>query len=326
MRWNMSGSEYILEVRHLEKSYVHRPASLFARKTSKRVLKDISFSIRRGESFGLVGESGCGKSTLGRCIVGLIRDTRGEILLDGIAVRPSGDISEKVQIVFQDPLSSLNPKKKIGWILEEPLKIHRKGNKEERLRRVNEILELIGLDRSYRDRYPHELSGGQRQRISIGAALMLKAGLIVADEPVSALDVSVQSQILNLLKDLHRDLNLSYLFISHNLNVVYYMCDRVAVMYLGRIVELASVDEIYSNPLHPYTGALLAAIPEVSVEEDCGGVRVYGEVTHSEQVAEGCEFHPRCPHAREVCRKKRPETKRVELNGGEHYVKCFLYE
>lgn len=323
MRWSMSESEFILEIRNLEKSYIHQNASIFSRKKSVKVLKDISFAIQQGEIFGLVGESGCGKSTLGRSIVGLIQDTLGEILVDGENVKTSKGISSKVQIVFQDPLSSLNPKKKIGWILEEPLKIHKIGNREERRKRVNQILDVIGLDSSYRDRYPHELSGGQRQRISIGSSLMLQPKLIIADEPVSALDVSVQSQILNLMKDLHDKLRLSYLFISHNLNVVYYICDRVAVMYLGRIVELSSVDELYNHPLHPYTKALLSAVPEVDIEKKNDERMLYGEVESAGVMMDGCEFYPRCPNAGEVCRLSSPEMICLKgENGSEHYVRC----
>ena len=260
-------SDFILEVKNLSKTYYSKNSSIFSKEKETKVLDDISFSINKGEIFGIVGESGCGKSTLGRSVVGLTKDIQGQILVNGKNVNNTKKLSKKVQIVFQDPLSSLNPKKKIGWILEEPLKIHKLGTKEERIRRVNEILELIGLDSSYRDRYPHELSGGQRQRISIGSAIMLNPELIIADEPVSALDVSVQAQILNLMMDLHEKLNLSYLFISHNLDVVYYMCDRVAVMYNGKIVELGSAEEIYNNPQHPYTKALLDSIPRVDIVE-----------------------------------------------------------
>ena len=323
----MSESDAILEIKNLTINYSVPTTGFFRRKKSLRVLDDVSFRIEKGQIFGLVGESGCGKSTLGRSVVGLIRDLEGEIRIDGENIKTARNISKKVQIVFQDPLSSLNPRRKIGWILEEPLKIHGIGNKTERLERVNRMLELVGLDKSYRDRYPHELSGGQRQRISIGSALMLSRGLIVADEPVSALDVSVQSQILNLLKDLHKRLNLSYLFISHNLNVIYYMCDKVAVMYLGRIVELADAEEIYDNPLHPYTKALLGAIPDVGNENAPYEVKLENGEVNLEQAEDGCAFFRRCPYAMDRCREKAPgSTVMRGCKGGEHIVRCFLAE
>ena len=266
----MSESDYILEVKNLKKVYYNKSSSILGKAKANTAIKDVSFNIKKGEIFGIVGESGCGKSTLARAIVGLTKDIEGQIILngeeikDGKKISTGKNISEEVQIVFQDPLSSLNPKKKIGWILEEPLRIHKVGNKEKRIKRVNEMLELIGLDINYRERYPNELSGGQRQRISIGSALMLNPQLIIADEPVSALDVSVQAQILNLMQDLQQKLNFSYLFISHDLNVVYYMCQRVGVMCDGEIVELASVEEIYDKPVHEYTKSLLSAIPDMN--------------------------------------------------------------
>lgn len=321
----MSGSEFLLEVKKLDKSYADQTADIFKKSTTVRVLKDVSFKIRKGEVFGLVGESGCGKSTLGRSIAGLVKDTAGDILFDGQNINEVKDISSKIQIVFQDPLSSLNPRKRIGWILEEPLRIHKQGNREERVKHVNKILELIGLDSSYRDRYPHELSGGQRQRISIGCALMLSPDLIIADEPVSALDVSVQSQILNLMTELHERLKLSYLFISHNLNVVYYMCDRVAVMYMGRIVEFAAVDELYDNPVHPYTQALLTAIPDMESGGEDGRSLIDVEVTGKGIAGCGCEFCSRCPKAAEICRLKAPGISNI--SGGsaeEHLVRCHI--
>lgn len=318
-------SEFILELKNIEKTYYNQNSNIFSKGKSIKVLDDISLNIKKGEIFGLVGESGCGKSTLGRSIVGLIKDTQGEIIIDGENVKDQKKISEKVQIVFQDPLSSLNPKKKIGWILEEPLKIHKVGNKEERIRRVNKMLDLIGLDSSYRDRYPNELSGGQRQRVSIGSSLMLNPKLIVADEPVSALDVSVQSQILNLMMDLHEKLKISYLFISHNLDVVYYMCDRVAVMYLGKIVELSTVENIYDNPVHPYTKALICAIPEVNIEKakEIGGLK--GDIGDSIEINRGCSYYPRCSMAKELCKEKLPEVKVIiDENNSEHYVRCHF--
>lgn len=319
-------SEYILELKNLSNTYYSQNSNIFNKGKSLKVLNEVSFNIKRGEIFGLVGESGCGKSTLGRSIVNLIKNIDGNILIDGENIKDTKNISEKVQIVFQDSLSSLNPKKTIGWILEEPLKIHKKGSKEERIKRVNEILELMGLDSSYKDRYPHELSGGQRQRISIGSAIMLNPKLIIADEPVSALDVSVQSQILNLMMDLHEKLNLSFLFISHNLNVVYYMCSRVAVMYLGEIVELAAVEEIYNNPKHPYTKALLSSVPEINVESSKDDFEITGELNDSLNIESGCPYYPRCAYVKEQCKTTPLETKNISLNDDyDHFVRCHLF-
>lgn len=319
-------SDLILELKNVSNTYYSNNSNIFGTGKSLKVLKDVSFNIRKGEIFGLVGESGCGKSTLGRSIVNLTKNIEGEILVDGENIKDKKNISKKVQIVFQDPLSSLNPKKTIGWILEEPLKIHKIGNKKERIKKVSEILDLMGLDSSYRDRYPNELSGGQRQRVSIGSALMLNPKLIIADEPVSALDVSVQSQILNLMIDLHEKLDLSFLFISHNLNVVYYMCSRVAVMYLGEIVELGSVEEIYNNPKHPYTKALLSSVPEINLENNEEFFEVKGELNDSLNIDSGCQYYPRCGSAKEQCKKTPLKT--INIRNKEncyHLVRCHLY-
>lgn len=320
----MSESETILRVEHLSSHYLNRKSGLFGGDKRKDVLNDISFSIRRGEAFGLVGESGCGKSTLARAVAGLI-PSDGDITVDDEKVlrRRTKQQRKKVQIVFQDPLSSLNPTKKIGWILEEPLRIHKIGDRRFRLKRVNEILELVGLDADFRNRYPNELSGGQRQRVSIGAALMLNPKLIVADEPVSALDVSVQSQILNLMKDLMDKLGLSYLFISHNLNVVYYLCDRIAVMYMGQIVELADAETLYDFPAHPYTKMLLSAVPDIGAELE-KAVKTASVITVQRPCESGCVFYSRCPNACEKCRQAVPK---LENFGGEagkhHFVRCY---
>ncbi|MDR0400021.1 MAG: ATP-binding cassette domain-containing protein [Treponema sp.] len=253
--------EKLLSVRNLSSSYVTRSLGSFGRRIEKPVLHNINLEIGRGEILGLVGESGCGKTTLGRCILGLT-GYRGEIIIDGLTQgRRAGrrDMARRVQAVFQDPAASLNPAWRAGWILEEPLRVNKLGSGAERRRRVDEVLELVGLDPSYKRRRAHELSVGQKQRICIGCALMLRPRLIIADEPVSALDVSVGAQVLNLFRELHQNLALGMLFISHNLNLVYYLCDRIAVMKDGVIVEQGGAEEIYGNPRAPYTRTLLEA-------------------------------------------------------------------
>lgn len=316
----------ILQVNHVYNAYEENGLGIFAKKKVVPVLDDVSFTIHHNEFFGLVGESGCGKSTLGNAILGLI-PFNGDIQVNGIrySKKEKDKFTENVQAVFQDPLSALNPKKTIGFTLEEPLKVHHIGTKEERLRRVNEMLELIGLDASYRNRYPHELSGGQRQRVCIGAALMLHPKLIIADEAISALDVSVDSQILNLFREIHEKMELSLLFISHNLNVVYYLCDRIAVMYRGNIVELGSAEDIYNNPQHPYTKLLLSAIPDIESETFQKKEDVHAYEAQNVQVQGGCCFYHRCPcAATDFCCYKPPLYQVAEEGQPEHLVRCHL--
>jgi ABC-type glutathione transport system ATPase component len=252
----------LLSVRNLSAGYVAYSLGSFGRRIEKPVLHDINLEIAAGEIFGLVGESGCGKTTLGRCVLGLLTGYSGEIFIDGLKQGEGADrkaMARRVQAVFQDPSASLNPAWKTGWILEEPLRIHRMGGAPERRKRVDEVLELVGLDPSYKNRRAHELSVGQKQRICIGCALMLRPRLIIADEAVSALDVSVGAQVLNLFRELHQNLGLGMLFISHNLNIVSYLCDRIAVMKDGRIVEQGKTEEIARESRHPYTRMLLEA-------------------------------------------------------------------
>jgi len=286
-----------------------------------------SFFIKRGETLGLVGESGCGKTTTGRCILQLESATAGEILYNGkdltkLTQKEMSPIREKIQVIFQDPFSSLNPRMKIGDILTEPMAVHKIiTDKEGRDNRVRELLSLCGLNPKFADRYPHEMSGGQRQRVGIARALALNPEFIICDEAVSALDVSIQAQVINLLEDLRDEFGLTYLFISHDLSVIRHLCQRVAVMYLGHIVELAECDELYDNPIHPYTRALLAAvpIPDPAVEAKRAHEVVKGEVPSPINPPSGCVFHPRCPIAVDGCSKAIPEFREIKPG---HWVAC----
>ncbi|MGH2550213.1 MAG: ABC transporter ATP-binding protein [Thermomicrobiales bacterium] len=278
---------------------------------SVRAVDGVSFSIKAGETLGLVGESGCGKSTLGRSVLRLTPLTSGEVRIEGQSVAASSSsalraLRQQAQIIFQDPAASLNPRMTIGQILEEPLTIYKMGDRPARQERVKELLGLVGLPRDSASRYPHQFSGGQRQRVGIAAALSLQPKLIVADEPTSALDVSVQAQILNLLIDIQRESNLAYLFISHNLEVVRYVSDRVAVMYLGKLVEIAPSEQLFAEPLHPYTRALLNSAPSVDPTLQREPTVLEGEPPSPINPPNGCRFHPRCPIAKPVCAQVEP--------------------
>jgi oligopeptide transport system ATP-binding protein len=292
-----------------------------------KAVDGVDFTINRGETMGLVGESGCGKTTTGRCILRLEQPTAGEIRFDGKDVSQIGGqglraLRRRMQVIFQDPYSSLNPRMKVGSIIAEPIMVHGlEANAARRADRVRNLLAVCGLDHSFADRYPHEMSGGQRQRVGIARALALDPEFIVCDEAVSALDVSIQAQVVNLLEDLRERFGLTYLFIAHDLSVVRHLCQRVAVMYLGRIVELAECDELFDNPLHPYTQALLAAVPvpDPSIEATRAFQPAKGEVPSPINPPSGCAFHPRCPKAVERCAQVRPEPR--ELRPG-HWVAC----
>ena len=293
-----------------------------------KAVDDVSFGIMKGETFGVVGESGCGKSTLGRTLIRLQQPTDGHIYLNGtdIAGLKGAQLKEmrkEAQIIFQDPSACLNPRRTIKQILMEPFEIHNLKGKIDVDAKIMELLQLVGLDSYHLSRYPHELSGGQKQRIGIARALALEPQIIICDEAVSALDVSVQAQVLNLLQELKEKLGLTYFFISHNLNVVYQVSDRVGVMYLGKMVEIANYDQLYEKRYHPYTEALLSAILQVDQEEQKERIHLEGEVPSPYDPPSGCHFHTRCPKACDKCRQTAPELKEVAPG---HYVACHLYE
>ncbi|OGH99240.1 MAG: hypothetical protein A2104_00445 [Candidatus Melainabacteria bacterium GWF2_32_7] len=290
-------------------------------------VNNVNLEIHKGETVGLVGESGCGKSTTGRCIIGLTNPTTGSIKYNETELVNADNkiiksCRKKMQIIFQNPYSSLNPRMTVKKTLEEPLIIHKTIPKSEINNRISELLDMVGLNPNILNRYPHEFSGGQRQRIGIARALALKPEFIVADEPVSALDLSIQAQIINLLQDLKKELGLTYLFISHDLGVVRYVSDRVAVMYLGEIVELAPVDLLYSNPQHPYTKALLSAVPVPSPNSNLSKrILLQGDLPNPANPPKGCKFHTRCNYSMEICKTQEPEYKELEKG---HFAKCHL--
>ncbi len=317
----------LLSIKELTKYYpIQR--GVFSRTVGYiKAVDDISFTIKAGETLGLVGESGCGKSTTGKSILRLTEPTTGSILFNGVDITHLDDQQMRnkrkdMQMIFQDPYASLNPRKSIEQIIEEPLIIHDLGSKTVRKRRVRELLSLVGLSAEYGKRYPHQFSGGQRQRIGIARALAVQPKLIIADEPVSALDVSIQSQVLNLLKDLQVQFNLTYLFIAHDLSVVRHISDRVGVMYLGRVVELADTDALYRNPKHPYTQALLSAVPIPDPEAKRNRILLVGDIPSPANPPSGCSFHTRCIHAMEQCKTDTPELKQQDVG---HHVACHLY-
>jgi oligopeptide/dipeptide ABC transporter ATP-binding protein len=313
-------SEPLLEVHNLVKHFPVGGGMFKGPSAVVRAVDDVSFTIRRGETVGLVGESGCGKTTTGRCILQLERPTSGRILFEGVDLTTLDDaalraIRRKVQVIFQDPYSSLNPRMTIGQILAEPLKVH--GIVPDRARRdarVRELLEQVGLLPQHARRYPHQLSGGQRQRVGIARALAMEPALIVCDEPVSALDVSIQAQIINLLEDLQQRFGLTYLFIAHDLSVVRHISDRVVVMYLGKVVEVADRQALYEDPLHPYTRALLSAvpIPDPALEAQREHTVLRGEVPSPLRPPSGCVFHPRCPRAEARCSAEIPALREIK--------------
>lgn len=316
----------LLNVRNVKKHYQITHGLLRRQTGVVKAVDGINLEIKRGETLGLVGESGCGKSTLGRVILGLEPPTDGEVIFDGenlATARPERmqQLRRRIQIIFQDPYSSLNPRQTVGRIIGEGLVIHKIGTAAERSERVREMMEVVGLRPEHINRYPHEFSGGQRQRIGVARALALQPELVICDEPLSALDVSIQAQVINLLQDLQEEFNLTYLFISHDLSVVRHISNRVAVMYLGQLVEIAETEELYKNPIHPYTRALLDAIPKLDPNRGGRKWKEIGEIA-GPVIPEACIFLPRCTEKRPECEKQAPDL--IEYTPG-HRVKCLAY-
>ncbi len=339
MNSGSNSGEFILEAKNIQKFFPIRKGLLLREVGQVKAVDDVSFQVRRGETLGLVGESGCGKSTLGRTLIRLYEPTSGEINFEGedfLKVRGEHlrKMRKDMQMIFQDPYASLDPRMTVGQILNQPFEIHGLLTHKEREARVKQLLETVGLKAAHTNRYPHEFSGGQRQRICIARAIALEPRLVIADEPVSALDVSVQAQILNLMKDLQEKLKLTYVFISHDLSVIEHLCDRIAVMYLGKIVEIATRDELFSNPQHPYTQALIAAIPRVGSGKKKMKKSLSGEVPSPINPPSGCTFHTRCPHKMDICSRQIPPLRSHEgetaglpiSNSKEHQTACWLFE
>lgn len=321
-------SEALLEVKQLSKYFPIRDGVLRRKVGDIKAVDQVSFSVGKGETFAIVGESGCGKSTTGRTLLRLLEPTAGKVLFEGkdiagLSRRKLRVVRRDMQMVFQDPFASLNPTMTVGQLLEEPMAIHGMYDRDERKKKVQELMDTVGLNTGFAQRYPHEFSGGQRQRIGIARALSLKPKLIVADEPVSALDVSIQAQVLNLMEDLQEEFSLTYIFISHDLSVVKHIADRIGVMYLGRMAEIAPKKALYDKPAHPYTQALLSAVPVPNPRLKRERIVLTGDVPSPANPPTGCPFHPRCPKAFDRCKVERPQL--LHLKEG-HYVACHLYD
>lgn len=319
----MEQNKALIEVKNLKKYFKVGPKAIL------KAVDDVSFTLYKGETLGLVGESGCGKTTCGRTVMGLYPATGGQVLFNGINIhdfnsKQKKEFTRKAQIIFQDPYASLNPRMTVGNIISEGIEIHNLYTGQEKIDRVYKLLEMVGLNKEHASRFPHEFSGGQRQRIGIARALAIEPEFIVCDEPISALDVSIQAQVVNLLIKLQRELGLTYLFIAHDLSMVKHISDRVGVMYLGSMVELASSKDLYSRPLHPYTQALLSAIPipDPEVEKQRQRIMLEGDVPSPINPKPGCRFAGRCRYAKPICHEQLPETKEVEPK---HFVACHLF-
>ena len=325
----MAENEILLSVRDLTKHFPIKSGFIFKKnKAYVHAVDGVSFDIYKGETLGLVGESGCGKSTTGRTVLQLYEPTSGSVIFDGkdltkLKGAELRGVRKDLQMIFQDPYASLNPRMTVGQIVGEPMLIHGTCTGETRTQKVKELLNLVGLNPAFINRYPHEFSGGQRQRIGIARALALEPKLIVCDEPISALDVSIQAQVVNLLEDLQKEMGLTYLFIAHDLSMVRHISNRIAVMYLGIIIELAERNELYKNPLHPYSQALLSAVPypDPEIEENRRRIILEGDVPSPVNPPSGCRFRTRCRFAKEICAKERPEFKEVSPG---HFVACHL--
>ncbi|WP_400195224.1 ABC transporter ATP-binding protein [Lysinibacillus telephonicus] len=319
--------ETLLKVEHLSKHFIVKKGFGKENVQTIKAVDDVSFEVKKGETFGIVGESGCGKSTTGRTILRLLEPTSGNVIFDGenIAALNSKEMRSKrrdMQIVFQDPFASLNPRMKVYNIIEEPLINFGVKDSTERMKRVYEVAEHVGLSKAQLDRLPHEFSGGQRQRIGIARALVSRPKLIIADEPVSALDVSIQSQVLNLMRSLQKEMDLTYIFISHDLNVVNHFCDRIGVMYLGKMVEIADKDELFKNPMHPYAKALFSALPKSHPLQKKERIVLQGDVPSPANPPSGCMFHTRCFECMDKCKTDIPVLKAIN---NQHRVSCHLY-
>lgn len=317
----------LVEVKKLQKVFPVKKG-LLGKPKLLHAVDEVSFAIQKGETFSLVGESGCGKSTTGRLVTRLLTPNQGEVWFNGRDISHLNEnqmrpIRKEMQMVFQDPYASLNPRMKVKDLVAEPLLIHTKMSRKEREKLATELLEVVGLNSYHAERFPHEFSGGQRQRIGIARALSVRPSLIVADEPVSALDVSIQSQVLNLLQDLQEEYGLTYLFISHDLSVVEHISDRIGVMYLGALVETAGKDALYDNPLHPYTQALLSSVPVPDPKQKSERIILKGDLPSPVDPPSGCRFHTRCPACMEVCKQVTPVFKEIEPG---HQVACHLYD
>ncbi len=325
----MNKEKVLVKVENLTKHFPITRGIVFQREVGAvQAVDNISFEIKKGETLGLVGESGCGKSTTGRTILQLHRATSGKVFYNGVNLTEVSDDKMRqyrrdLQIIFQDPYASLNPRMTVGSIIAEPLEVHRIGTKKEQRERVKELLALVGLNPYFINRYPHEFSGGQRQRIGVARALALNPKFIVCDEPIAALDVSIQAQVVNLLEELQEQFGLTYLFIAHDLSMVRHIADRTAVMYLGKLVELADREVLYGAPLHPYTQALLSAVPIPNPAKERRRKRIIleGDVPSPSNPPSGCRFHPRCPIAEDICKEKEPEWRETTK---EHWVACHL--
>lgn len=328
MKSNSGQKEILLQISHVSKYYSLKQSWLSKERQILKAVDDISFDLYKGEALGVVGESGCGKTTLGKTMLHLLEADAGTVLFHGQDIlklrgKELRQFRRAAQIVYQDPYTSLNPRNTIGKIIGEPLKIQKiEKNREQIKDKVKQMLRVVGLNEDFYDRYPFECSGGQRQRVGIARALIMNPQFIVCDEAVSALDVSTQSQIINLLSDIQKEFELTYIFISHGLSVVRHLCDRIMVMYLGKVVEIADCEEIYDNPLHPYTQALFSAIPLPDPQKKKNRIMLEGDVPNPMHIPEGCPFHTRCKYADDRCKRERPALTEVE---NEHMVACHRY-